>query len=607
MSRRQRRTGLILAALGLGLVAIWTQWKPADAHRDRALGHVCLKGLDGTLVSLADRLGQSGLVLVFVGSDCPNSNKSIPRLNELAQRYESQGFVFLGVNSNASATAQGVGKHAHQYGLTFPVLLDPRNVVADLFGVERTCEAVVLDAHGVARYHGAIDNQFGRGPSRPTPSRNYLADALDSLHAGRPVQVATTRAIGCPIERVVRASSTDRVRPASREIVNALLDRDQAIGPIVVGSVTYAGDVAAILQRKCQGCHRPGQEAPFSLLTFEDARSQSENIREVIEDRRMPPWHADPRYGHFANDRSLSPRERATLLAWVKQGSPPGDLAQTPSPRLFSEGWSIGTPDVVFAIPEANQIPPIGVIDYVIVMVPTNFHEDRWIEAAEIRPEVRSIVHHIIVQVLPPDATQETRGDHFATYVPGDSPTRYTPGTAKRIPAGSQLKFGIHYVPDGIARTDRSKIGLVFSRGPIRHEAFTRSVENVKFTIPPYAANHPVASTYTTTEDLHLYSFAPHMHVRGKDFRYTATYPDGRIEILLSVPAYDFGWQSSYILAEPKLIPCGTRIDCLAHFDNSTDNPANPNPAARVEWGEQSFDEMMIGYFDYVVDATVAP
>ena len=607
MTRRQRRAGLILAVFGLGLVALWTQTKPVAAQRDRALVHVSLRGLDGKPVSLVDCLGKAGLVLVFTGNDCPNSNKSMPRLVELASRYEPRGFAFLGVNSNAGATAEDVAAHARKYSVNFPVLLDPRNVVADLFGVKRTCEVVVLDHRGVARYHGAIDDQFGRGTSRPTPTRNHLADALDALHAGKPVQVAATEAIGCPIERAARQTPTARVRPAAPEIVRALADRERAVEPIAVGPVTYAGDVAAILQRKCQTCHRPDQEAPFSLLTFPDARSRAETIREVVEDRRMPPWHADPRHGHFANDRSLSPRERATLLAWVEQGTPPGDLAQPPPPRSFPEGWSIGAPDVIFAVPEANQIPSIGVLDYVIVLVPTHFRQDMWVEAAEIRPEVRSVVHHIIVQVLPPGATEETRGEHFATYVPGDSPTRYTSGTAKRIPAGAQLKFGIHYVPDGIARVDRSKIGLVFSRTPVRHEAFTRSVENVKFAIPPYAANYPIESTYITTDDIHLQSFAPHMHVRGKDFRYTATYPDGRTEILLSVPAYDFGWQSAYILAEPKAIPRGTRIDCLAHFDNSTGNPANPNPAASVEWGEQSFEEMMIGYFDYVIDAPGQP
>lgn len=546
-------------------------------------------------------------MLVFTGNDCPNSNKYLPRLVALARRYEPRGIAFLGVNSNASQGAASVAAHAREHAIGFPMFKDPNNKLADRAGVERTCEVVVLDRAGVVRYHGAIDDQFGRGTSRPAPTRNYLADALDAVLAGQPVAVPATKAIGCPIERVELPAAAPRVRPAAPAIVRVLEARELEAGPIDVGAVTYAVDVAPIIQHRCQACHRPDQEAPFALLSYEDARSRATNIAEVVAERRMPPWHADPRFGHFSNDRSLTPRERATLLAWVEQGAPAGDLAHAPPPRAFPSGWTIGTPDVVFEIPRANEVPPIGVIDYVIVTVPTEFTRDMWIQAAEIRPDVRSIVHHIIVQILEPGASPQVQGDHLATYVPGDAPIVYSPGIAKMIPAGSKLKFGIHYTPDGIARTDRSKIGLVFAKTPVQYRAYTRAVENAHFAIPPHAGAHPVASTFTTQTAIRLFSFSPHMHVRGKDFRYTATYPDGRSEILLSVPAYDFGWQSAYVLNEPKAIPAGTRIDCLAHFDNSTANPANPNPSQQVEWGEQSFQEMMIGYFDYVSQTPLAP
>ena len=562
-----------------------------------------LQRLDGKPVTRRDFAGQPGVVLAFTGNDCPNSNKSIPRLVELAWRYEPRGIRFLGVNSNASETAADVAAHAQAYGIPFPVCKDPNNVVADSAGVERTCEVVVLDLRGVIRYHGAIDDQFGRGASKPAPTQNYLADALDAILDGKSVKVAATKAIGCPIERVEPTVALTRVRPAASVIVRTLEERERREGLIEVGPVDYAGDVAPVVQRKCQSCHRPGQEAPFSLLNYDDVRSRVVGIGEVVEERRMPPWHADPRFGHFSNDRSLTTRERATLLAWIEQGAPPGDPARLPPPRSFPEGWSIGAPDVVFEIPKPNEVPPIGVLDYVIVTVPTHFQQDMWVQAAEIRPEVRSVVHHIIVQILGPNASQLTQGEHLATYVPGDAPTVYSAGIAKLIPAGSRLKFGIHYTPDGIARIDRSKIGLVFAKDPVKHRAYTRSVENTKFAIPAHAEAHQVTSTYTPMSNINLLSFSPHMHVRGKDFRYTATYPNGRTETLLSVPAYDFGWQSTYILAEPKAIPQGTRIDCVAHFDNSTTNPANPNPSQRVEWGEQSFQEMMIGYFDYVLDA----
>jgi len=330
-------------------------------------------------------------------------------------------------------------------------------------------------------------------------------------------------------------------------------------------------------------------------------------IREVVDQRRMPPWHADPRYGHFKNDRSLSARERATLLAWVDQGAPLGDAAKLPAPGAFPDGWSIGTPDAIFEIPKPYVVAAQGVLGYVNLRVPTNFTEDRWIQAAEAQPGDRSVVHHIIVYVDDHKGDRNRRVEaHLCGFAPGDLPSVYEPGTAKRIPAGSDLVFQIHYTPSGEVRTDRSRVGLTFAKVPVEHQAYTRGIAQQRFLIPPGAENHPVQSSYTFPRDSHLINFMPHMHLRGKSFQYEATFPDGHKEILLSVPAYDFGWQTSYILAEPMAMPKGTRIDCLAHFDNSTRNPANPDPARAVMWGDQTFEEMMIGYVDYVEDGPIS-
>ena len=318
----------------------------------------------------------------------------------------------------------------------------------------------------------------------------------------------------------------------------------------------------------------------------------------------MPPWHADPRYGHFVNDRSLSPPQRATLLAWVEQGSPLGDPATLPAPRSFPETWSIGQPDLVVAIPKPLEIPAQGVLDYIDVDVPTGFTTDRWVSAAEIQPTERSVVHHVIVFVKFKDAGGRTHKDHLAAYVPGDIPTTYTNGVAKKIPAGATFSFQIHYTPTGTAKSDQSKLGVIFAGEPIAHEAHTWHIVNARFRIPPGDDNHEVRSTWTVSKPIHLLSMSPHMHLRGKDFRYTATFPDGRSEVLLSVPAYDFGWQSVYVLDQPLALPSGTRIDCVAHFDNSSQNPNNSRPNQEVRWGEQSFQEMMMGYLDYADDAT---
>jgi hypothetical protein len=312
----------------------------------------------------------------------------------------------------------------------------------------------------------------------------------------------------------------------------------------------------------------------------------------------MPPWHADARYGHFSNDRRLSVQERATLLAWIDQGTPEGNRNDVPPPRKFAEGWTIGIPDVVFEIPEPYLVPPQGVVEYVHVKVPSGFKEDRWIQAAEAVPGDRSVVHHIIVYLDDHTDPRSIRERHLCGYAPGDMPSVYPPGTAKKVPAGADLVFEIHYTPNGKLRKDRSKVGMIFAKEPVKREAFTVGIANDGFLIPAHKDDVPVAARMTLDREIRLLSFMPHMHLRGKRFRYSITRPGESTQVILSVPAYDFGWQSYYILADPLTLPKGTTIDCLAHFDNSESNPNNPDPTKLVRWGDQTFNEMMIGYID---------
>lgn len=400
-----------------------------------------------------------------------------------------------------------------------------------------------------------------------------------------------------------RAFASDGTSGEEDAVIEPALEEIEP--PIEVGQVTFASDVARILQDRCQTCHRPGQSAPFSLLTYDDARAHGAMIQEVVQQHRMPPWHADKRYGTFANDRRLNPRERATLLAWIDQGAPLGDPVAIPRERRFAEGWSIGTPDVILTMSEPYVVAPQGVLPYQYFRVSTHFTEDKWVQAVEARPGDRQVVHHFIVRIEVPGQRIKHHGQqpYLVGYAPGDIPSIYEPGTAKRIPAGADLIFAVHYTPIGEARTDRSSIALIFAREPVRHEATTQGISQEKFLIPPGAARFPVRSRFVFKDDAHLLNLMPHMHLRGKSFRYRATYPDGRTETLLSVPAYDFGWQSVYRLAEPRAMPRGTRIDCLALFDNSTGNPNNPDPSKAVAWGDQTYDEMMIGFIDYALDA----
>jgi mono/diheme cytochrome c family protein len=369
--------------------------------------------------------------------------------------------------------------------------------------------------------------------------------------------------------------------------------------------ITYAKQVSRIIQENCQTCHHPGTAAPFSLLTYEQAVNWSETIKEVLVDKRMPPWHADPRYGKFSNDRRLKKEESDTILAWIDSGMKLGDKKDLPAPKTFADGWVIGKPDLVFEMPSEQTVPADGVVPYQYFVTPTNFEEDVWIQAAEARPGNRAVVHHIIVSFREPKSKgrQGGLGDGFLVgTAPGDMPLILRPGMAKRIPAGADLIWQMHYTPNGKETKDRSQVGFIVYRDkePPRWTAQTRGISNGNFVIPPGDANHLVESGWVVLRDTLLLSFMPHMHLRGKDFEYRAEYPDGHKEVLLSVPRYDFSWQASYRLAEPVRLPKGTRIHCTAHFDNSASNPANPDPKKEVTWGDQTWEEMMIGWVDYV-------
>ncbi len=577
---------------------------PIDRGLMQRLSNFTLNDVtSGRTFTLYGFQGRKSIVLVFLGTDCPVGNLYVPRLIEINHEFAKKGVVMLGINSNAHETVDDVARYVKETKIDFPVLKDPGNLVADAALIERTCETIVLDGFARIRYRGAIDDQYQQGKGKDAADHPYLRDALTALVSDKEIKVRATKVAGCLIDRVTPkptdAAKAPRLRAAAPEITKVLSGREKE-HPVSIGKVSYAGEVAGLIQTKCQACHRPGQVAPFSLLTYDDARKHAAMIREVLEDRRMPPWHADPRYGHFANDRSLSAQERATLLSWVDQGTPLGDIKDLPAPRVFPEGWTIGKPDVVFEIPEPYYVPAQGVVSYVYFRVPTNFKEDRWIQAAEAAPGDRSVVHHIIVYVMDNSASGEGRRqpNHFCGYVPGDAPSVFPPGTAKRIPAGADLLFQVHYTPIGRVRTDRSKVGLVFAKTKPTREAFTIGIANPDLLIPPKADHVPVASSLVVPREVRVLSFMPHMHLRGKSFRYTFTKPGESPEVVLSVPGFDFAWQTYYVLEKPMVLPKGTRIDCHAEFDNSEGNPYNPDPKEMVQWGEQTFEEMMIGYLD---------
>jgi mono/diheme cytochrome c family protein len=372
-----------------------------------------------------------------------------------------------------------------------------------------------------------------------------------------------------------------------------------ASGPDVrKGEVTFAKDVAPIFFNNCVGCHRPGEIAPMSLLSYKEARGWAKSIKEKVATGVMPPWHADPHYGTFENDRRLSKKDIDTIVAWVDQGAKEGNPKDLPPSPQFAEGWNIGRPDAVFYMPEEFKVPASGEVPYKYFKVPTNFKQDMYIQAAEIRPGERGVVHHVIVFSQSAKDPQRL----IVGYAPGEQPAVIGKGLARKIPAGSDLLFQVHYTTNGTEARDKSYVGFVFSKEPPKNEIMTRPIMNARFAIPPGDPSYRVESTYTFTQDSHVYSLMPHMHVRGKDFEFRATFPDGTSKVLLSVPKYDFAWQTYYVLKESLAAPKGTRIDCLAHFDNSEKNKFNPDPKKEVRWGDQTWEEMMIGWMSYTVD-----
>ncbi|MFY9556200.1 MAG: thiol-disulfide isomerase [Blastocatellia bacterium] len=376
-------------------------------------------------------------------------------------------------------------------------------------------------------------------------------------------------------------------------------------------SPTFNKDIAPILYKNCIGCHRPGEIAPMSLMTYKEVRPWAKAIREKVTTREMPPWHLDPHYGKWENDRRLSQKEIDAVVAWIDGGAREGNPKDLPALPKLASGWQIGEPDLVFQMPAEFTVPAEGSVPYQYFTVPTNFKEDRYIQALEARAGNLSVVHHIVMYVREPgeQARQRGQGRRFnigdgilGALSPGQTPFVAKPGQAKLIKAGSQLIFQMHYTPNGTEAKDRSIVGMIFAKGPVEKIVNTKAAFDVKFAIPPGAANHEVTAVYEFEQDSHIISLMPHMHLRGKDIIYRAVYPDGRSEILLSAPRYNFNWQVYYYPVTPLAVPKGTRIEAVAHYDNSVKNPRNPDPAREVRFGEQTWDEMMNAFFDFTID-----
>jgi len=586
----------VMPALWLPLMLVTAALAQADSRSAGSvtavkIGNFQLPDSSGGVWRLGDRSDSKLVVVLFLAADCPLSKAYAPHLNDLVRQFGSRGVAFVSIDANRHDTSRDIARFVRRHKLAFPVLKDAGNVIADQFGAERNPEAFVLDSERVIRYRGRIDDKYLVGGGRKDKAgREDLLCALEELLAGDPVEHPVTRASGCLISRI---------------------ERTPAHGP-----TTYNKHVASILQKHCVVCHRAGQVGPFALTSYRDAEGWSNTIAEVLRQDRMPPWHADPRHGKFANDLRLSDRDKQVIFNWIDNGCPEGNRVDLPPPAVFAEGWNIPQPDVVVSMPRSFTVPAAGVIEYQFFEVDPGFREDTWVRAVEIRPGNRKVVHHCSIFLKPPGGKDAAEVGSLgslclAAMAPGTPPVILPDGMAKLIPAGWHLWFVVHYTAIGSVQIDRTSVGLVLADPrTVKQEVATKLMFDPDLSIPPHAGHHRVAQTWRINHDVLLLAMFPHMHVRGKTFRYELRYPDGTAEILLDVPHYDFNWQHRYVLAEPKRLPAGSQLTCTAHYDNSKDNPANPDANATVRAGTQSWDEMFNGYFDVVLadqDLTMPP
>jgi hypothetical protein len=570
--------------------------KPAKAAEKPAkigdkVGNLMFKDIRYLPRSLADFPKAKVFVLVFTNTSCPVVQRYMPTLRamekecrkDMENEHREGAVQFIAVNEGPDDSIVDMAAQAVQFDMEFPFVKDFGGECAAALGVDRTAEAVVLDENRTLRYRGRIDNQYRLTGTLTKKTVSELSDAIDAVAAGRKVSVVETPVDGCKITRPAPDTST--------------------------GTVTFADDVGAILRKNCVECHHAGTTAPFSLVTYEEAKAQAEGIAEVVADGRMPPWYAYEKFGHFINRRELSASDKQKLTRWVRTGMPAGDLAKLASalpPAKAEDRWLIGKPDMVLSAPE-DKIPASGVVPYKYVVLPAGsigglpyvFGKDTWMQGIQILPDNPRVVHHCNMAYI--IANDKKKEPHFITgTVPGGSPMTLDSGVGFCMPAGAVLVLQIHYVTTGKDERCKISVGFKHSSGTVQKQLRHVLLADYKFAIPPGAPAFPVGANQVLDRDADGLALFVHMHLRGRDMTFRAVRPDGTAETLLMVPNYSFDWQMPYRW-EPGTMkfPKGTRLECVAHYDNSTFNFYNPDPKATVKDGQQTKDEMLNGYVFY--------
>lgn len=548
--------------------------------------------IDGTAFKLSTAMkGKKAGVVVVTSVTCPLSKKYLPTVAALEKEFAAKGVAFVLIDAVKSDKPADMTKLAADAGIKAPFVHDADGTLCKQLAAATTTDVFVIDAARTVKYRGAIDDQYGLGYSTAEPKHTYAKSAITAVLAGTEPAVHATTAPGCALD-------LDDVK-------------------VTAAKPTYHNFASRLVQQNCQECHRKGGVGPFSLETFDDVKAHKGMVRKVVKDDTMPVWHAataekpgDVRT--FKNDRSLPAADKDALLAWLADGLPEGDKADAPLARAYGDGeWEIGKPDLVVQIPKPIDVKATGTMDYQVVVVDSGLTEDKWVTAAEIQPTDRAVVHHVLVFTMPPKKPGEIelpkRGEgqgYYAAYVPGNTKQLLPEGFARKMQKGARIKFQIHYTPNGTATKDQVRVGFKFGPTP-NYEVKVFPFGNPKISIPPGADNHKEEFEFKLPLDVTLTAFSPHMHLRGKAARYEYDVLDPKTKkvietkVLLDVPHYDFNWQLRYELAAPVSLPAGTPVRYIAWYDNSTKNPANPDPKKTVKWGDQTYDEMFLGYAEW--------
>ena len=565
-------SSFVIANPALGIEAP----KPAIGSK---VGDVSFRDVRYLDRSLSD-LGESkAIVLIFTSTTCPVVKRYLPRLAELDKEFAPQGVQFVAVNVAEDDSITAMSWQAIEFGIEFPFVKDVDGEVMQAVGAVRTPEVVVLNAAHEIVYRGRIDDQYRVSGVQPNVTRHDLREALTEVLAGKAVSISETQVDGCtitPFEPIAKNPE-----------------------------LTFAKDIAPIINKHCVECHRPGTEAPFALTSFEQVSGKAGMISEVVKVGLMPPWFAHPGYGEWLNKRGMTEDEKRTLLQWAKSGRAPGDLSTAPALPTFPEDvWLIGEPDIVLEAETEDEIPADGVIPYVYQTLPYVFAEDTWVQGIQIQPTNTTVVHHANVVYTIGDKGYKEDENFLTGRVPGGAPAIMTNGVAMLIPKGAVLTVQIHYVTTGKPQKSKMRVGLRYAKEVIHKRARHKVLGTHDFAIPAQAAAHPVSASKELECDATGVALFVHMHLRGKNSVFVAKYPDGTEETLLAIPNYRFDWQMPYLFpVGQKKFPKGTKVVCRSQFDNSAFNAYNPDPKVEVKYGPQTYEEMMDGYMFYLDDA----